>query len=285
MRAFNITVASSFSILSICFILAFTVGNQVLANDMEPTPTPEVVAIARVQVSETPIRVNIPTSIPIPTSGSVFSPTPTFTATNEGPVQLRVIGADPVNVRSLADIESDILGTIRPEETYSVIGKLFMWYQIMFDASPNGRGWVFEGLVEVIGDVPVPDLSLATATPQLDAQIVAETQTQAVIDTVPGGDLTATANSRVIAPPIGNSGAEAGSGDSVNASNLMPTFTYPPNLDIQRPIVNESNEATPMPEVSGGSPVSTSDEIAPIVPIVILFGFGLAGLLINSLRR
>ena len=276
-------ILSGLILLCLCVGSLLFIGGDVFANSIESTPTPEAVAIARFQVSETPIRVTIPTSIPIPTSGSAFSPTPTFTPTNEGPIQLRVIGADPVNVRALADIESDILGTIRPEDTYSVIGKLFMWYQIIFDASPNGRGWVFEGLVEVIGDAStVPDLSVATATPQLDAQVVAETQTQEGINSVPGGDLTATANSRVIAPPVGNN--ESGSGDS-GASNVLPTFTYPPNLGIQVPIVNESNEATSVENVSGGSPTSTSNEIAPIVPIVILFGFGLAGLLINSLRR
>lgn len=270
----NITIA--------CTIFSFVLAIYASADETG-VATPTAVPVA-LQVSNTPLRVILDTPTLIPTTGVVFTPTPTYTPTREGPAQLRVLGTDPVNVRSLADIESDILGTIRPEETYTVLGKLFMWYQIVFDSSPNGRGWVFEGLVEIIGDpAAVPDLSLATATPQLDPEIAAATQTQEALNVIPGGELTATANSRVIAPPSGD--IASGVVGEEGSSNALPTFTYPPNLENQTfTLDTESNEATPVPNPAGSSS-ATSEGIAPIVPIVVLLGFGLIGLLVSSLRR
>lgn len=246
------------------------------------------VAFAQQNVSPTPLRVQPPTRTPIPTDGLAATELPTFTPSPEGPVQLRVAGDSPVNVRSLADVNSDQLGQIIPEETYTVLGRFFMWYQIRFDSSPNGQGWVFGDLVEIIGDVSeIPDLSVATPTPALDAQVIAATETQTFINNNADAQMTATAEARVIAPP-GESGNLPGGntdGNANSASSVLPTYTYPPNVPPVVPdIASENVEATATPPETTMS-LDVSDGVAPIVPIVILTGIGLIGLLLSSLRR
>ncbi len=234
-------------------------------------------------ISPTSIPVILPTPTPIATEGVLFTPTPTFTPTSEGPLQLQVLGDTPVNVRAQADINSEQLGTIRPEETYTVIGRLFLWYQIVFDSSPSGRGWVFGDLVEILGDeAEVPDLSVATRVPANNT-VDSGSNTDNINPSSEIG-LTATANARIIEPPISNNGSSS-TGDQ-NVGGALPTYTYPPNLPSFIPSsIVESEEATLIPENDSPQLGGDSGGVAPILPIVILGLAGLIGMLISSFRR
>ncbi len=72
------------------------------------------VSVGYAQVpSATPVRVIIASSTPQPTQSVIETPTPTWTPTSEGPVQLQAkADAGEVNVRSEPDPASQRLGGI-----------------------------------------------------------------------------------------------------------------------------------------------------------------------------
>jgi len=233
-------------------------------------------------VTATPARGNFPTLAPPPIQG-VNTETPTFTPTVPGRAVLEAkADAGDVNVRSEADIGSDIIGTIRAGDQYPVLGKYFRWYQFQFDLAPAGRGWVFDELVNIVGDpATIPDLSVE-ALPTDDPVIVGATQTQLALTQTPGGILTATENSRLVVIPGSTVEANnAGAADSENGIPL-PTFTFPPDLIAATPVDLSLITPTPMTSLTT---ISVSDGVPPIVPIVVLGGFGLLGLFVSSLRR
>jgi hypothetical protein len=234
-------------------------------------------------VTATPARGNFPTLPPPPVQGAATA-TATYTPTVPGRAVLEAkADAGDVNVRAEADIGSDRIGTIRAGDQYPVLGKYFRWYQFQFDLSPAGRGWVFDELVNIIGDPStIPDLSVE-ALPTDDPVIVGATQTQLALTQTPGGILTATQNSRQLILPGATAvpgGADATAGDQ-NAAPL-PTFTFPPDLIAATPI----DLTVVTPTLSPGlNAISVSEGVPPIVPIVVLGGLGLLGLFISSLRR
>ena len=59
--------------------------------------------------------------------------------------------------------------------------------------------------------------------------------------------------------------------------NPLPTFTYPPDTVAQVP--TQSAVA-----IRGNADVSTGS-IPPLLPIILLGGMGIIGLLLNALRR
>lgn len=234
-------------------------------------------------VTATPVSGSFPTLPPPPIQGGATA-TPTYTPTAPGRAVLEAkADAGDVNVRAEADIGADRIGTIRAGDQYPVLGKYFRWYQFQFDLAPAGRGWVFDELVNIIGDPStIPDLSVE-ALPTDDPVIMGATQTQAALTQTPGGILTATENSRQIilpgTPAAPNAAEVAVSGD--NAVPL-PTFTFPPDLIAATPV--DLSLITPTP-ATGFTSISVSDGVPPIVPIVVLGGFGILGLFISSLRR
>lgn len=245
----------------------------------------ELSQVAQV-ASATPLRVVLPTSTMLATAGVVSSPTATYTPQAEGPVQLQAREeAGAVNIRANADPDSDRLGTIRHGDLYTVLGRYFRWLQIQFDSSPTGRGWVFEELVEIIGDpARIPDLN-ESLLPTQDTSIIAATQTWEALEQLPGGFLTLTADARVIAAPSsGETSGGAGSETGNSGSGVLPTYTYPPNITPQAPTGQIIIEGTATPGDTRIT-ISVSDGVAPIVPILILGGIGLLGLLVSVLRR
>jgi hypothetical protein len=234
-------------------------------------------------VTSTPVGGNFPTLPPPPVQGAVTA-TPTFTPTVPSRAMLEAkADAGEVNVRADADIGADKIGTIRAGDQYPILGKYFRWYQFQFDLAPAGRGWVFDELVDIIGDPStIRDLSVE-ALPTDDPISLGATQTHQALTMTPGGILTATENSRqLILPgtPAVSSGAEAAVG--VENAAPLPTFTFPPDMIAATPI--DLSLITPTP-VSNLTTISVSDGVPPIVPIVVLGGFGLLGLFVSSLRR
>lgn len=241
---------------------------------------------AQERITSTPVRINVPTDA-APDIEIVVTPTITRTPTPSAVLLEAKESAGEVNVRAEADIESDRLGTIRAGEFYPVLGRYFRWLQFQFDSSPSGRAWVFDELVNITGDEStIPDLSEAPL-PTVDPAIEAATQTEQAITQTPGGVLTATAQSRILPVPgqdddvpggdnPGESGAEI-------ADNVLPTFTYPPDIVAVAPT---EAEVTITPTISPGTtPLSVPDQVPPIVPILLLGAGGLLGLIVSSIRR
>lgn len=264
-----------------CGVLFATVMmSNVRANDSAGDQVEQAAA------SATPLRVVLPTSTIPATAGLISSPTPTYTPQAEGPVQLQARqDAGAVNIRADADPNADRLGSIQYGDLYPVLGRYFRWLQIQFDSSPTGRGWVFEELVEIVGDpARIPDLN-ESLLPTQDTSIIAATQTWEALEQLPGGFLTLTADARVIQAP---SSSESSGGVAQDAggpgSNVLPTYTYPPNITPQAPISQIIIEETATPG-DNRITISVSDGVAPIVPILILGVLGVIGLLISGLRR
>lgn len=220
-----------------------------------PTATP-----AQIQLS-TPITPTVP--------GLVITP-PTAAPTTAAAVVLEAL--DTANVRTQPDTSASQLGTIRNGDLYPVIGRYFEWLQFQYPPSPNGTGWVFGQLVSVTGDLlQVPEVDLASE-PTFDPLAGNATGTQNAITQTPGGLLTATAFERFL----------AGSAGTLVPGEILPTFTYPPNAALIAPtpdIVVQEQEAPP------ASTPPANEGIPPIVPILLVGGLGVLGLIASALRR
>lgn len=230
-------------------------------------------------ITSTPVRVNIPTEA-APVIEVVTTATVTRTPT-QGAVMLEAkADAGEVNVRADADIESERLGTIRAGDYYPVLGRYFRWIQFQFDASPTGRAWVFDELVTIIGnESAIPNLN-EEVLPTDDPVILAATQTQAAVTQTPGGMLTITAESRVLSLPDSSGSSEIAQ-DSAGNVDVLPTFTYPPNVVAEAP-TEVSVTPTTSPEEP---PFTVPNNVPPIFPIVLLGAGGLLGLVVSTLRR
>lgn len=237
-------------------------------------------------ITSTPVRVVIPTSAPV-IVGPELTPTFTRTPTVSGPVLLEAkADAGDVNVRAEADIEAERIGSIRAGDTYPVLGRRFRWYQFQFDQSPNGRGWVFDELVTIIGDESaIRDFSLEEM-PTQDTVALAATQTQDAVTLTPGGLLTATVVARdggvVLIDP--NLGGSFSTGEDFSLVEVLPTYTYPPNIIAAVPTEDSLVTVTPT-NVPAAPLIPLPSGIPPLAPILILGGVGLLGLMLNSLRR
>lgn len=254
------------------------------------------------QDNPTPIQVQILTSTPLPLPENAVqtqpSPTPSVTVSNL--VFLEAFST--ANVRADAEPDAAILGVIEAGIQYPIVGRYFQWFQFRYDKSPNGRAWVHESVVTIVGDASlITDL---TENPEAttDPLVAGATQTWEAITLTPGVVLTATANARVIAGPVpavvgdnaGNA-SSSGQGSAVDGQPL-PTFTPPSEFAVnETPVSFESSALAEVTEVAALAsdtslgiplPVSpTTGDIAPIVPIAILGSLGLLGLVVSSTRR
>jgi len=198
------------------------------------------------------------------------------------------IGVEGANVRSEPDPEADQIGTITAGETYRVLGRYFRWIQFETDDSPTGRAWVFDELVEIIGDeseIPTID---PYSDPTESPQIAEATLTWEAITQTPGGILTATAESRIIAAPTSLDNAlEQNTGQAQGNTAALPTFTPPIDLIVQTPTETGGflPTATPEPDVlTNALDIAQSTQIPPIALIVGMGGLGILGILIAVLR-
>lgn len=268
-------------ILPIITTLFFIIWISAGAVQGQDESTPQIAF----QISPTAQRLQFPTSTPLPTLGD--PPTqapPTFTPTEPGPPQLQALpDTSEINVRAEADINSDIVGTIRPGEQFIVTGRLFRWLRIRFEPSPTGSAFVYDELVEIIGDpAAIPDLT-ESLQPTTDSSAADATGTASVLILTPGFDLTQTADVREIEAPSGEIEVLPQTTDTEDVI-LLPTFTYPPNIPTGVPAVPTSAQITTTPDPTRIN-LDVSNGLAPIVPIVILLSLGLIGLLISLVLR
>jgi hypothetical protein len=234
----------------------------------------------------TPAQVDLFANAPAAVDEAGETATPTRTATPQGPVQIEA--KEMANVRAQPDQNSERLGEIRSGEFYTVIRRYYRWIEFQFDAAPNHRGWVFDELVNIIGDpnaILVVESLDATAPP---VEGFFASATGEAITQTPGGLLTATALARTPNPSSQSSITTSNRGApfelTEEAAQALPTFTYPPGMVALAPTPRTEAPATPTEDRSALRAVETG-HIPPIVPIVALGGLGLLGLLISAVRR
>jgi hypothetical protein len=254
------------------------------------SPTAPVLA----QEAPTPIVVQLASPTPLPVLGvgaeATPSPTPTPTETPIGPVQLEVAsGQENVNVRSAADPESSILGVIAPGERYAVTGRYFRWIQFRFPNSPNGLGFVYDELVQLIGDTSlIPDLTVV-GTINTDPLSVAPPGdgsgvTPQAVD--PAAEATASAEARLLEGPVAVDPNATPGETNLNPEGdvRLPTYTPAPNIGDILSALNQPPTATPEPdpleEIS-----RTASNLPPIAPILLVGGLGVLGFAISLIRR
>lgn len=219
-----------------------------------------------------------PTATPQPVSLASRTPggaiqveaTSTRTPTPEGQIYLEA--REFANVRAQPDTEAAQLGQIVSGNRYVATARHFQWIQFVYEPSPTGRAWVFADLVNVSGDVNqlleiVDPFAADPDQPRIDAEA-----TQIAVTLTPGGLLTATANTRF----------EALGQATLSGPIILPTFTYPPGIVRVPTLAEPLPDATPDPQPVA---IGSSGGLAPIMPVLILGGLGIAGLLVNSLRR
>ncbi len=245
----------------------------------------------QVIVSATPASIVIPSPLPFSTQSVATTPTLTRTPTPQGAVLLEAY--TEANVRGQPDPEAELLGTIRAGDAYPIIGRYFRWYQFQYEQSASGTGWVFDELVQIIGDeAAVRDLT-AQEVPTVDVVAQAATETQQIVTQTPGGILTQTASSQIVPLPVQGAEGQLPSANSDTegeiAEDILPTFTYPPNVAPVPPDNAFKNSAgvnlTTSQAVENPPRISVSEGVPPIAPIVLLGGFGLLGLFITSRRK
>jgi len=239
-------------------------------------------------VTSTPVRADLPTLAP-PVIEAAVTATPSRTPTPEGQVLLEAkADSGEVNVRAEPDIEGERLGTIRAGRTYQVFGRYFRWLQFQFDDAPTGavRAWVFDELVQIIGDESaIPNLEPGAAPTAAVTPEPAE-----VLTLTPGGILTATAGSRVLSLPgaeLSSAGAPPAAGGRPGEAEpvqALPTYTYPPVVAAAPTTQSSAAEATSTPGPRP-LPLNLPEGMPPIAPILLLGALGLAGLVVSSLRR
>jgi hypothetical protein len=226
-----------------------------------------------------------PTALPFVEEASVATITvlPTWTATAVPSARLQPLSE--ANVRAEPDPEAELIGVIRSNQQFVVTGRYFRWFRFEYPDAQNDEGWVFDELVQIVGDAStIRDLTL-DPTPTLDAQVIGLTQTAEVVILTPGGLLTVTANVGQLplpAPP--GIQAQVTSESNLPAVNqALPTFTYPPNLPAVSLVTTP--ESTAPPAVFDEILENLPDNFPPILPIVALGLLGVIGIIVTSGRR
>lgn len=140
-------------------------------GDLTTVPFSTLVVTPAGSASTPTLTLAAPINAPLPSpTGLIATPSPTAptaavvgTATGE------------INIRYGPGVEYPRIGIARPGDQFEITGwhTQFPWIQIRYSSSPNGYGWVSNGLLEVRGDIfslpPISqtrfELPALTATP------------------------------------------------------------------------------------------------------------------------
>lgn len=239
------------------------------------------VSTAQVRVSPTPLSAILPVSTPLPTNIALPTPTPTRTPTPLGRPTLRLgTNIESANIRAQPDTTADILGQLDRDNDYVILGRYVRWLQFEYNRSPTGYGWVFDELVEITGDQnQIPDVEnpfsnvapLLSGSENANATAASSAEEARLIQIPDTSGLT-------------NATPES---SAVGAGGRLPTFTPPPDVssvlmartpDILIAGDNEQQLTALVERIASGG-------IPPIVPISLLFGFGVLGLLFAQIRK
>lgn len=139
---------------------------------------------------------------------------PTVTSSPRGAyiiVKLITTVEDPIKVRAGPSQLTEQVGLLLVYQEANATGRYGDWIQIEYPGGPNGRGWVFSNLVELVNGTGLPIIEPPpTSTPQTTKTI----------------DPTLAAQFIITAQPT-----------------RLPTFTEPPPLQIPTFAVESSNIA------------------------------------------
>lgn len=222
------------------------------AQFASPTPTSGVI--------------QLPTATLTPIGGPTATPTRTPTIT---PVLAQALGT-PTNLRAGPGLDFEIVGVLSEGDTVPVVGRsvTFPWLVVSWAEGPDGQAWVFEQLVQVIGDITTVPIIEPPALPTIEPTQFALQQTATVVLQTPGAAETATAQAFLL--PTGVYTVTPGMPSFIPGS--LPTFTPPPPLE-------QAEELPPPPgALPGRGPA----------PAIFIIGLGLLGALtlaIGLLRR
>ncbi len=218
---------------------------------------------AQARATATPVSAVLVAPTPAGLEPVEPTPTPTLSPTPLPATRLRALSsAGNINVRALPDLESEILGSIVDDREYQVLRSYYRWYEFRYDSSPNGRGWVYGDLVEIVGD---RSLILVIENPD-DIKLPGQAQ-----NLLGGGDGEAEARTIEI------STIQADSAQSVElvAVTALPTFT--------RPAPTPASFTDQLQVTTSGTRPWTA--VPPSFPIALLGGLGVLGFLISAIRR
>lgn len=239
------------------------------------------IGMAQVRISPTPLSAILPVSTPLPTSAALATPTPTRTPTPLGRPTLQLgTNIESANIRAQPDTSANILGQLDRGTAYVILGRYVRWLQFEYSRSPSGYGWVFDELVEVVGDqnqIPNIENPFSNAVPLLPDNEGAD-----------AANATGDEEARLIQIPeasvITNATTESG---PAGAGGRLPTFTPPPDassiLMVRTPdiLIAGDNEQ----QLTALVERLTTSGVPPIVPMGLLFGFGILGLLVAQIRK
>ena len=164
--------------------------------------------------------------------------------------------AGEVNVRALPDVESERLGAIVSGNVYPVLRRYFRWYEFRYEVSPNGRAWVYGDLARVDGDL---------------SQIIVIEDYAEIARGLGAGASTAEERTIELAT------LPAAAGQPVEGLGTSPLPTFTPPAATQSPLGNPLRRA----DRAG----ARRADMPPILPILVMGGAGILGLLISLLRR
>jgi len=240
---------------SMAAALCFTLGAMALGSSLS-------VAAAQVAApTATASILQLPTATSTQIGGPTATPSRTPTIT---PVTAQAIGT-PTNLRAGPGLNFDIVGVLNAGDTVPIVGRSvqFPWFVVAWTEGPNGQAWVFDQLVQVLGDITTVPIVDAPAVPTTDPTQDAINGTATAVLQAPGGPETATAQAFFL--PTGVYTVPPGGGLPVGGS--LPTFTAPPPLDQ----VDEMPDS-PAQAARGGP-----------TPAVIIIALGAMGLLMVGL--
>jgi hypothetical protein len=260
------------------FWIAITFGILVVAGTVHAGHIEQ-----QAQDEPTPVIIDSfgPTALPF-VEVTEIAVSPTWTATAVPAARLQALSE--ANVRAEPDPEAELLGVIGSDQQFVVTGRYFRWFRFEYADALSDEGWVFDELVQIIGDeTSIRDLTL-DPTPTPDPQVIGLTFTAEVIALTPGGGLTATANSNIVPLPIPPGvTAQITAAISQPANQILPTFTFPPNLPGFSP--ETTNEPTSIPSAFDTLIENLPDNSPPIIPLIALISLGVFGLVITATRR
>jgi hypothetical protein len=236
---------------------------------------------AQVRISDTPVRVILPDSTQAAPQADVLTATPTFTPTDLPPVVFLEAAAPLGDIQVLDFPENGTyLGTLETGRQYPITGQYYSWIQFEYPASTSGLAWVYFETVRVTGDVSainlISDPSAANASPEDNQTATAEAELQ-----TPSVAETATAAARIIIVPT-----EVIADN--NAGEFPATYTPPPDVVLRAPTQSAGDviEATATPSLMDSViALAVPQRLPPIVPILLLGGFGMLGLMVSVIRR
>ena len=221
---------------------------------------------AQTRASATPVPAILVTSTPenLQAIAPTVTPAPSLTPLPAARLQA-LESAGEVNVRALPDIESERIGAIAHGTLYPVLRNYYRWYELQYEFSPNGRAWVYGDLVIVDGDTSaievIDDLDAVTFAGGAASVLATGAQSE-----------ESGANPRTI--EISTVGDDPARAVEIVDDAPLPTYTRP--APTQAPFTNQLAI-----DVADDSPWSN---LPPLVPIALLGGLGMLGLIISLLR-